>query len=117
MTNGARSNAKKAVLHPDGQRSAAITWSSARGSTRLDHGPAVDADELRRYVNEITGENTANRTCGRAKQFFRAAVRKKLIPDSPFGDMKGVDVKPNRSRDFYVTRKMAAAVSEPTGHS
>jgi integrase len=71
---------------------------------------AGDADEFRRHVNEIMGENSANRTCGRAKQFFRAAVRKKLIPESPFGDMKGVAVKPNRSRDFFVTREMAESV-------
>ena len=71
-----------------------------------------DADEFRRHVNDIMGENSANRTCGRAKQFFRAAARKKLIPESPFADMRGVSVKPNRSRDFFVSRKMAEAVLE-----
>ena len=34
-------------------------------------------------------DNTARRNCGRAKQFFRAAVRKRLIRENPFADMKG----------------------------
>ena len=50
------------------------------------------------------------RVCGRAKQFFRAALRKKLIAESPFADMKGTSVTANRSRDYFVTRDEADGV-------
>lgn len=67
-----------------------------------------DGDDFR---EQLTGaENTVRRICGRAKQFFRAAARKKLIPESPFADMKGTNVQANRSRDYFVTRKEAEAV-------
>ena len=48
------------------------------------------------------------RRCGIAKQFFRAALRKRLIDANPFD---GVDatVKSNRANDYYITRKEAAA--------
>ena len=67
-----------------------------------------DADDFRR---QLTGaENTIRRTCGRAKQFFRAAVRKRLIPESPFADMRGTNVRENRSRDYFITREEAQTV-------
>jgi integrase len=69
-----------------------------------------DADEFREHLGQRLAENTVRRTCGRAKQFFRAAQRKKLIAESPFGDMKGTGVKANRSRDYFVTRAEAEAV-------
>ena len=55
-------------------------------------------------------DNTARRRAGRAKQFFDEAVRGRVLATSPFGDMSGVSVRPNRSRDFHVTRAMAASV-------
>jgi integrase len=58
------------------------------------------------------GENTVRRTCGRAKQFFKAAQRKRLIVENPFGDMRGVGVQPNRARDYFVTRAEAERVLE-----
>jgi integrase len=67
-----------------------------------------DADEFRRQLKGA--DNTTRRICGRAKQFFRAAARKRLIGESPFGDMKATSVKSNRSRDYFVTRKEAKAV-------
>jgi integrase len=48
--------------------------------------------------------------CGRAKQFFRAALRKRLIAQDPFADMKGVSVRPNKSRERFVSRDVAARV-------
>ena len=70
------------------------------------------ADEFRRHLQSTMAESTANRTCGRAKQFFRAALRKKLIAESPFADMQGVSVKPNRARDYFITRDVASRVLE-----
>ena len=55
-------------------------------------------------------DNTIRRRCGTARQFFRAAVRKRIITENPFGDMKGIAVRPNRSREYFVTREEAAKV-------
>ena len=49
-----------------------------------------EADAYRRWL-VATGkqaENTVRRLCGRAKQFFRAAIRQRLITENPFADMK-----------------------------
>jgi integrase len=62
-----------------------------------------DADDWRRWLKRKHGENTVRRRCGRAKQFFRAAARKKLIAESPFGDMKDCKVNGNRERDYFVS--------------
>ena len=55
-------------------------------------------------------DNTVRRVCGRAKQFFRAAERKRLILDSPFADMKGTNVRANKSREYFLTRTDAEKV-------
>ncbi len=72
-----------------------------------------DADEWRRWLSsrdEPLGENTVRRHCGRAKQLFRAALRKRLIAENPFGDMKGCSVQANKAREFFVSRDVAAQV-------
>jgi hypothetical protein len=86
----------------------------------------ADADEYRRWLlkpqpkrrsksGKETGEmrlseNTVRRYCGRAKQFFRYAVRKRLIADSPFADMGETNVRANKSREHFITRDVADAV-------
>jgi integrase len=69
-----------------------------------------DADDYRRHLANKLGDNSVRRQCGRAKQFFKAAVRKRLIPESPFADMKGCGVVANRSRDYFITAEQAAKV-------
>jgi len=69
-----------------------------------------DADEFRLHLLQSLGDNTTRRMCGRAKQFFRAALRKRLIAENPFGDMRGCNVQPNRARNFFVTRETAGKV-------
>lgn len=54
-------------------------------------------------------DNTVRRRCGIAKQFFRAAVRRKLITDNPFADLAGT-VKANAKRYYFVTRDEAQKV-------
>ncbi len=71
-----------------------------------------DADAFRLHLLKTLGDNTVRRRCGRAKQFFRAAVRKRLIAESPFDDMKAVSVRANRERDYFITREDAAKVLE-----
>jgi integrase len=69
-----------------------------------------EADEYRRFLAIKYADNTVRRQCSRAKQFFRAAMRRKLIGDSPFGDMKQLVVRANRQRDHFVTREDAVKV-------
>lgn len=69
-----------------------------------------DADAWRlSLVSEKLADNTIRRRCGIAKQFFRAALRRKLIPSNPFSDLAAA-VKANTSRMFFVTGDMAAKV-------
>ena len=69
-----------------------------------------DTDEWRRWLLTKLGDNTVRRHCGRAKQLFRAALRKRLIAENPFADMKGCAVQANKSREFFVSRDMAGKV-------
>ena len=71
-----------------------------------------DADEFRVTLLGKLGENTVRRNCGRAKQFFRAAVRKRYIQENPFADMKHCAVKADASRLHFITREDAGKVSE-----
>lgn len=71
-----------------------------------------DADDYRRWLAGKVGDNTARRHLGRAKQFFRAALRKRLIAENPFGDMKGLSVQANKTREFFVSREAATKVLE-----
>ena len=69
-----------------------------------------DADQYRQDLLSRLGENTARRHCGRAKQFFRAALRKRLIVENPFADMKGCAVRANPSRFYFIGREDAQKV-------
>ena len=64
-----------------------------------------DGDEWRLWLgdHEKLSESTINRRCRTAKQFMRAATRKKLIPENPFVDLKS-GVSANPSRLYYVKR-------------
>jgi integrase len=79
-------------------------------SKRLADINAGDADNFRLTLMESLGENTVRRRCGRAKQLFRAAIRHKLIQENPFADMRDCQVKPNRDRDYFITREVAQRV-------
>lgn len=72
-----------------------------------------DADAFARWLRAPKdgglSEATARKTVSIAKQFFRAAVRKKLIVENPFADLSGT-VPANRKRDYFVSREEAAKV-------
>ncbi len=70
----------------------------------------ADGDDFRAHLLTTMADNTVRRICGRAKQFFRYAVRKRLLTESPFDDMRGTHVRANRSRDFFITPDMAYRV-------
>ena len=69
-----------------------------------------DADDYRRHLTARgLGENTVRRRVGRAKQFFHAAVRKRLVEHNPFADQK-CQVRGNPERAFFLTAADAAKV-------
>ncbi len=81
------------------------------GATRpLDKITAGDADDFREDLLARMAENTARRHCGRAKQFFKAAVKRRLIVVNPFDDTGPCSIVENRERDHFVTREEATAV-------
>ncbi len=110
----------------------AITYGNVRrnlvdyfGADRLlDSITPAEADDWRRWLRLAKNEedpkaggqglsdNTVRRRCGVARQFFHDAVRRRLVYESPFADMQGVVVRPNRKRDYFVTRDEAANVLE-----
>lgn len=71
-----------------------------------------DADEFRLFLSEHIGENTLRRICGRARQYFRAAHKKRLIQLNPFAEMKGITVQSNAERQYFVTADEAKKVLE-----
>jgi len=69
-----------------------------------------DADRWRLYlIGQGLAANTVRKRCGNAKQFFRAAVRSKLVSENPFADLPAV-TKGNAARMFFITREMAEKV-------
>lgn len=69
-----------------------------------------DCEELGRHLRKTLGENTVRKRLSQCKQLFRFAVRKRLIVDTPFAEMKGLSVTENRSRDYFLTTEDAAKV-------
>ncbi len=78
------------------------------GKALTDITPA-DADGFLLSLRQQYANGTAGRTVKRAKQFFRAAVRGKLIAENPFADVKPPS-QVNESRKFFVDRATAYKV-------
>jgi integrase len=70
---------------------------------------SITAGDADGYFVWLKAEGFANATIGRrlkrCKQFFRSAVRRKLIAENPFADVKP-PAQTNETRKFFVTRKM-----------
>ena len=80
----------------------------------ISHG---DADEWRLYLlDEGLADNTVRRRCGMARQFFRAAIRKNIITQNPFSDMR-VAVLPNPKRMFFISRAAAKKIFDACPHA
>ncbi|WP_202921558.1 tyrosine-type recombinase/integrase [Anatilimnocola aggregata] len=71
----------------------------------------ADAEAWRIWLeqNQKLSLSTARRRAGIAKQFFRWAVRKRLVEESPFADLKSGD-QVNDSKDYFITRADAQKV-------
>jgi len=68
----------------------------------LDVTPG-EADRFRQWMfNKGLGESTVSREVKRARQFFRVAVRRKLVPENPFTDIP-TPAQVNADRQHYVT--------------
>jgi len=82
------------------------------GATRpMNKVTRGDAEDFRLDLLTRLSENTVRRVCGRAKQFFAAAIRHKAITENPFAGVK-CSIMENRERDYFVSREEAAKVLE-----
>jgi integrase len=72
---------------------------------------AGDADRWRLWLinDQKLADNTVRRRFGIAKQFFRVALRQKLVNENPFADLVAA-VKANTSRFYFVSREEAQKV-------
>ena len=62
-----------------------------------------DAEDFRIYLKERgLAEGTLRRHCKRVKQFFIAAVKRKIIAENPFADIKCGDYA-NPTRYYFVS--------------
>lgn len=69
-----------------------------------------DCDEWRVWLaGKGLAENTVRKHCAVAKVFFYNAVRKKLIEENPFQDLKATSI-PNKSREYFITTEEAEKV-------
>jgi integrase len=68
-----------------------------------------DADAFVLWLKERYADGTAGRNVKQARQFFRAAVRRKLIPENPFEGVKAPS-EVNEARKFFVTRGVTERV-------
>jgi integrase len=69
-----------------------------------------DAEEWCRYLKrQGLSEGTIRKRTGNAKQFFRAAVKRRLIPSNPFAELAS-SAKRNEKRLYYVNRADAQKV-------
>jgi integrase len=80
-------------------------------SKRIDEITPGDGDAFRIFLKSDEGlsENTVRRRMGIAKQFFIAAVRKRIITSNPF-DGQVTLMQENRKRSYFVSREEAQAV-------
>lgn len=68
-----------------------------------------DADEYRRWLLTKHAQATASREVKRARQFFKVAVRRRLIATNPFTDVKA-GTQANPSRKHFVSAETIEAV-------
>lgn len=79
----------------------------------LDSITPGEADQYRAWLGSDGKQapNTVKRLCSRAKQFFRAALRRRLIRENPFQDMKHLVVGASpKSRVRFIDEVIAQQV-------
>jgi len=70
-----------------------------------------DADEFRHALLRDHSDATVSREIKRARQYFQAAVRKKIITENPFADAP-TPAQVNRSREYFVSQDEITKVIE-----
>ncbi len=71
---------------------------------------AGDADAFRlALLGKGLADNTVRRICGRARQYFRAAIRRELVHRNPFDGIKCA-VGANPDRQYFVSRVVSEKV-------
>ena len=79
---------------------------------RLQDITPGDADLWRLSLLERgLAENTVRKSCGVAKQFFNAAMRKNLLRENPFADLASA-AKINMDRSYFITKEESEKVIE-----
>jgi len=68
-----------------------------------------EADDWRESMLKQLSPSTVSREVKRARQFFRAAVRKRLIEENPFADL-ATPAQVNASREHFITSEVIAKV-------
>ena len=76
---------------------------------RLADFTVADAEDFGRFLRVHLAEATARRRCKRARQFFQAAVKRRLLDANPFAAMPCGDFA-NAARFRFVTRDEIEAV-------
>jgi integrase len=109
----ARCDLKRSTV--DNLRQAVATLNDYFGADRpLAAINAGDADDFRNWLQtrrkRPLAANTARRLCSRAKQFFRHALKKKLITENPFAGMRGLQVRGNETRRRFITPEVTSRV-------
>ena len=61
------------------------------------------ADAFKASMASKMADNSVRRNLGRSRQFFEAAVRRRLLESNPFGHLKSLTVKGNAERFQFVT--------------
>ena len=80
-------------------------------SRRLDEVTPGDAEEFRTFLKTTRqlGEGTVRRHVKRARQFFAAAIKKKIITENPFAGIKCGNYS-DTTRFHYISREEAQVV-------
>ncbi len=72
----------------------------------------IDAERFRQWLADVEKleDATIRRRCSLARQFFTFAVDDRLVADNPFRKLRGIGVKANRTRDYFLSPADAAKV-------
>ena len=105
--------AGRASLKPNTERNYKVTRSHLinffGGEKKLKDISPGDADQWRESLLKNRSAATVSREAKRAKQFFRAAVRKRYLDENPFADL-ATPAQVNNSRDTFVRQETIAKV-------
>jgi len=105
----------RAIKKPNTKRNYQVTRSHLveyfGAEKKLEDITLGEADEWRQSLLKELSSATVSREVKRARQFFRGAVRKKLIAENPFADLAS-PAQVNKSREHFVSQEVTQKVIE-----